>query len=58
MSWYASNKDLLKSVWMLEAFMINSILIIFYWLEAILADRLRRKSVNNKKDQVKLGTGS
>ena len=48
---------------MLEAFMINSILLmIFCWLQAMLTDRLHRKSTSKKKIQIKawyriIGTG-
>ena len=35
---------------LLEAFMINFILIILFWLETMLTDRIRRKSTSNKKD--------
>ena len=49
-SWYVGNNDLLKSQYgMLEAFMINFSLIIFCCLEAMLTDRLRRKSTSKKK---------
>ena len=48
---------------MLEAFMINSILLmIFCWVQAMLTDRLHRKSTSKKKIQIKawyriIGTG-
>ena len=38
---------------MLEAFMINFILMIFCWLEAMLTDRIRRESISKKKSQTK-----
>ena len=38
---------------MLEAFMINSVLMIFCWLEAKLTDALCRKSTSMKKIQIK-----
>ena len=37
----------------LEAFMINFVLMIFCWLEAMLTERLRRKSSSKKKLQIK-----
>ena len=42
---------------MLEAFKINFILMIFCWLEAMLTDRLCRKTTRKKKIKYKLGTG-
>ena len=38
---------------MLESCMINSILMIFCWLEAMLTDRLHRKFTSKKKIQIK-----
>ena len=38
---------------MLEVFMINFLLVIFYWFEAMLTDRLCRKSTSKKKIQMK-----
>ena len=39
--------------WMLKTFMINFILIIFWWLEAMLTNRLHRKSTSKKKNSNK-----
>ena len=37
----------------LEAFIIEFILMVFCWLEAILTKKLRRKFTNRKKNQIK-----
>ena len=37
----------------LEAFMIELILMIFWWLEAMLTKRIHRKSTSTKKIQIK-----
>ena len=42
---------------MVEGFMINFILMIFCWLEAMLTNRLHRKSTIKKTIQMKVDTG-